>query len=165
MFLVCFVLLVPSLFIALWGCCRAWWCVLLLLEMAPRNPSTSLCNHSQRQYVSMHCYAAVVAVGGQSVYSFVGRRKQFHRETILLGVRQPCIVHLCLFQVGICAMWSVVLACLIDVSPWLCYDFVLGHRATIALVATKLILILVVAEQKLYEWTLKRAVEVETLEI
>jgi hypothetical protein len=62
-------------------------------------------------------------------------------------------------------MWSVVIACLIDVSPWLCYDFVLGHRATIALIAMKLILILVVAEQKLYEWTLERTIRTDTLEI
>ncbi len=156
---------VSSTFPWVWGCCLTWWVDRLLVEMGHRTTSAPLCNHSQLQYVSMHCYATAIAVVGQSVYSFVGRQQQFHRETILLGGRQPCIIHLCLFQVGICAMWSIVIACLIDVSPWMCYDFVLGHRATIALVAMKLILVLVVAEQKLYEWTLERTVGTHALEI
>lgn len=156
---------VSSTFPWVWGCCLAWWVDRLLVEMGHRTTSAPLCNHSQLQYVSMHCYATVVAVVGQSVYSFVGRRKQFHRETILLGIRQPCIVHLCLFQVGICTMWSIVVACLVDVSPWLCYDFVLEHRATIALLAIQMVFVMVVVEQKLYEWTLKRAVMIETFEI
>ena len=62
-------------------------------------------------------------------------------------------------------MWSIVVACLVDVSPWLCYDFVLEHRATIALLAIQMVFVMVVVEQKLYEWTLKRAVMIETFEI
>jgi hypothetical protein len=156
---------VSSTFPWVWGCCLTWWVDRLLVEMGHRTTSAPLCNHSQLQYVSMHCYAATIAVVGQSIHSFVGRQKQFHRETILLGIRQPCIIHLGLFQIGICTLWSIVVACLIDVSPWLCYDFILEHRATIALVAIKMVLVLVVIEQKLYEWTLKRAVMVETFEI
>jgi len=156
---------VSSTFPWVWGCCLTWWVDRLLVEMGHRSTSAPLCNHSQLQYVSMHCYATAMAVVGQSVYSFVGRRKQFHRESILLGIRQPCIVHLGLCQIGICILWSIVVACLIDVSPWLCYGFILEHRATIALVAIKMVLVMVVVEQKLYEWTLKRAVMVETFEI
>jgi len=58
-----------------------------------------------------------------------------------------------------------VIACLVDVSPWLCYEFVLEHRGTIAVIALQLVLLLLILEQKLYEWTLKKAVMAETLQI
>lgn len=156
---------VSSTFPWVWGCCLTWWIDRLLVEMGHRSTSAPLCNHSNLQYVSLHCWTTVVAVAGQSVYSIVGRQQQFRRETILLGVRQPCIVHLSLFQVGICALWFVVIACLVDVSPWLCYEFVLEHRGTIAVIALQLVLLLLILEQKLYEWTLKKAVMAETLQI
>ena len=58
-----------------------------------------------------------------------------------------------------------MVACLIDVSPWLCYDWLLESRGAIAAVALASVVAMVHLEQWLYNWTLRRVVMATTFEI
>jgi hypothetical protein len=108
----------------------------------------------------------IVAVLCQSVWSVVVRKKQFVRESTILGIEQtPCAIHLYLLEIIICTAWTVVVACLIDVSPWLCYDCFLENRAVIAAGAMATAIAMVHLEQWLYTWTLQKAVMANTFEI
>jgi len=147
-------------------CLLSWWVDRLLVEMGHRASGVKLCTHNSLQYVQMHCCMTVVAVLCQSVWSVSVRHKQFVREAILLGIEEtPCAVHLYLLQIGLCVAWTVVVACLIDVSPWLCYDWLLESRGAIAAVALASVVAMVHLEQWLYNWTLRRVVMATTFEI
>jgi len=147
-------------------CILSWWIDRLLAEMGHRVSGVLLCTHNSLQYVQMHCYMTIVAVVCQSIWSVAVRKKQFVRESIILGIEQtPCAIHLYLLEIGICTAWTVVVACLIDISPWLCYDWFLENRAVIAAGAMASAIAMVHLEQYLYTWTLRRVVMATTFEI
>jgi len=163
---------VSSTYPWVWGSFITWWMDRLFVEFGHRVTSSPLCNHSNIQYVTLHCYITVLAIGCQTIYSIHTRAKQFKREEILLGLREeetPSCRILCfiiyLLQLLICFHWAIVVACLADVSPWLCNDFILEHRASIAVGAFGAIAVLVYSEQCLYTYVLKRVLVSTTFEI
>lgn len=161
---------VSSTYPWVWGSFLTWWLDRLLVELGHRTTSAPLCNHSNIQYVRLHCYVSQCAIVCQSVYSIKTRLTQFNREKILLGIDSspPCrtlSIAIYLLQAGICLAWSVVIACLADVSPWLCQTLILEHRASIAASSLLGIVVLIYTEQFLYSYTIKRALENTTFEI
>lgn len=154
----------------LWGSFFSWWTDRLFVEFGHRTTSAPLCNHSNIQYVALHCYITIGAIICQSIYSIQTRATQFKREKILLGIdnTSPCrtlSLLIYILQSGICIAWASIIACLTDVSPWLCNDFILEHRASIAASAFIGIVVLIYLEQYLYSYNLKRALQATTFEI
>jgi hypothetical protein len=157
---------VSSTYPWVWGSFITWWIDRLFVEFGHRATAAPLCNHSNIQYVTLHCILTIVAVLCQTIYSIHVRFKQFSREKTLLGIdTSPCIFHIAFLQCCICTVWAVVIACLADVSPWLCSEYVLAKRASIATGALLGIVVLMYSEQYLYEYSLNRAVRQNTFDI
>ena len=148
---------VASTYPWVWGSFTTWWVDRLFVELGHRATAAPLCNHSNIQYQAFHCYVTIAAICCQTLYSINIRDTQFRREKILLGITtSTCIIHIYLLQACICTMWAIIIACLADVSPWLCNDVILGKRASIALTAAIAIVILVMTEHTLYTRSLER---------
>jgi len=163
MFLRKYLAFVETTFPWIFCCFLSWWVDRLFVEFGHRATDTPICTHSDLQYVFWHQIVTTVAVVAQVVYSVTTRRKQFKRELSIVGVfaYEPCLFHIYLVQTGLCVAWSVVIACLIDVSPWLCIEHVLKNRATIAAMALVSIFGGLVLERRLWTWTLNRALAMD----
>ncbi len=144
-------------------CCICWWIDRLLMELGHRRQDSTFCYHSNLQYVNLHCLMTVIACTCQTIHSVLRRRRHFRREAVILGVVPPCIIHLHLLQCLICLMWTVILACIIDVSPWLCFENIVQKRASIALISMLTICVCLYLEQFLYNKTLQ--LQIEAIEI
>jgi hypothetical protein len=59
--------------------------------------------------------------------------------------------------------WAVIFACIIDVSPWLCFHSIVQKRASIAAIAMAMLCALLYMEQLLYNRTLQ--LQVDNMEI
>ena len=161
---------VSSTYPWVWGSFVTWWMDRLFVEFGHRVTSAPLCNHSNIQYVTLHCYITILAIACQTIYSIQTRSKQFKREEILLGLDETptcriSTISIYLLQLLICFHWAIVVACLADVSPWLCNNYILTNRASIAVSAVGIIAVLVHAEQKLYTYALKVSLQNTTIEI
>ena len=150
---------VESLFPCVFCCAATWWLDRLFVELGHRASDTPICNHNDLQYVHWHQGFTALAVFAQSLYVVRRRRTQIHRECILLGVSggPACLWHLYFVQAALCAAWSAILLCLMDVSPWLCVAAVLDNRATITLLSGLAVVACLVLERFLWDWTLQRA--------
>lgn len=150
-------------------CFLTWWMDRLFVEFGHRATDTPTCTHSNLQYVRWHQFVTMCAVKAQTVHSVLIRKKQFLRELSLVGVVQyrPCLYPLYAIQGGLCTAWAAVIACMIDVSPWLCLPIVVQYRASIATISVVLVILLLIAERKLWTWSLDRAVRMdpETMDI
>ena len=131
-------------------CIICWWLDRLFMELGHRRTDSTFCYHNNLQYVNMHCIVTILAVIGQSIHSSYQRREHFRRETVLLGTKPACIFHLYLLQFVICCMWTVIFACIVDVSPWLCFDTIVLKRASITAFAMGMLCFSVYLEQFLY---------------
>jgi hypothetical protein len=102
------------------------------------------------QYVNMHCVMSVLALFCQYAYSIYKRTMNYEREIILLQTKKSCIFHLHILQFIICFAWSVIFACIIDVSPWLCFDSIVNKRAIYTSIAIVMLILTIYLEQSLY---------------
>lgn len=144
-------------------CCLTWWLDRLFVEFGHRATDSPTCHHSDIQYMRLHQYVTVVAVCAQISHSVYNRKSQFKRELSLVGVvaYQPCLLHLYVVQSILCVAWTTLLACLVDVSPWLCIGTVLENRASLSGIAFGVVLLGLVTERMLWQKTLDRAVELD----
>ena len=144
-------------------CFLTWWVDRLLVEFGHRATDSPTCTHNNLQYVRWHQFVTMCAVKAQTVHSVLIRKKQFLRELSLMGVIEyrPCLYHLYIVQGSLCVAWAAVIACMVDVSPWLCLPTVVHYRASIATAAVATIFLLLLAERKLWTWTLDRAVRMD----
>lgn len=142
-----------------WCCCLGWWVDRFLVEMGHRSSSSEICSHNDLQYVRQHQAVTGVAVLVQIIWVCLERRKQFQRESeLILGYDSksdapiPRLGGLYLLQAGICLSWAGVLACIFDVSPWLCLSHLLKWRASLIAVFAGTAILLVRVERRLYTW-------------
>lgn len=152
-----------STFPWLFVCIICWWLDRLFMELGHRRSETTFCYHNNLQYVNIHCMVTILAVCCQSAHSIWRRNKNFKREAVLLGVTTPCTYHLYILQSAICCAWAVIFACIIDVSPWLCFQSIVQKRASIAAIAMAMLCALLYMEQLLYNRTLQ--LQVDNMEI
>ena len=120
------------------------------MELGHRRTDSTFRSHNNSQYVDMHCVVTIFAVIGQSIHCIYQRQRYFQRETVLLGTKSSCIFHLHLLQFLICCVWSLIFACIIDVSPWLCFEAIVLKRASITAGAMGILCFLIYLEQVLY---------------
>lgn len=155
---------VETIFPWVFCCVISWWVDRLFVEFGHRTTDSPTCTHSDLQYVHWHQFVTATAVFAQTVYSVSNRRKQFKRELTLVGVisYKPCLIHLYALQSLLCVSWSIVIACLIDVSPWLCLESVLEYRASISASALLSVLFCLIMERKCWSWTLNKAVTMDS---
>jgi hypothetical protein len=146
----------------IWCCCLGWWVDRLLVEMGHRSTFSNICMHNDLQYVHQHQFITSFAILVQFIWIGSERKKQFLRENTLLGVTSPktCIGHLYILLAGICVCVTGLLACIFDVSPWLCIPYVLEWRASLVALFGGLAIILIYIEQVLYTWSLKRGAQI-----
>ena len=160
---------VETTFPCVFCCFLTWWADRLFVEFGHRATDSPTCTQSDLQYVRWHQMVTGIAVAAQILYSVRMRRKQFNRELTLVGViaYRPWLIHLYLIQTTLCIAWATVVACLVDVSPWLCLDIVLQNRAGIAAASLAIVFAGLVIERKVWGWTLDRAIALdpETLDI
>jgi hypothetical protein len=144
-------------------CCITWWLDRLFVEFGHRASDSPTCHHSDIQYMRLHQYVTVAAVCAQTGHSIYKRKQQFKRELTLVGVitYKPCLWHLYIVQSILCIAWTTILVCLVDVSPWLCIETILGNRASISTAAFGIVLLGLVLERTIWQKTLDRAVELD----
>jgi len=150
----------PSTSPFLFLCILCWWLDRLFMEFGHRRSDTNFCYHNNLQYVNMHCILTVLAVFGQSIYSIYKRKRNYEREIILLQTKKSCIFHLHILQFIICAAWSVIFACIVDVSPWLCFDLIVNKRAIYTLMSIITLFCSIYLEEYLYNKALVSAVQI-----
>ena len=151
-----------------WCCCAAWWVDRLLVELGHRTTDSPICIHSDLQYVRYHQAVTIIATKLQTVWFCRETRQQFRRERILLGQGHgslPCMVHIYLCHAITCVCWTGVLACVFDVSPWLCMQAVLSRRASLMALFGIGAVTSVVLERTLYAILLSRHIHADTIEI
>ena len=138
-------------------CCIATWFLdRLFVEFGHRTTYTEVCIHNDLQYVTYHQWVTVAATVGQTVIASRRRRVLFERERVLLGGTAPasCLCHLYLCQCIMSVLWTTILACALDFSPWLCIPFVLENRATVIASAICTLFLVRLFDRFLYERTL-----------
>lgn len=142
-------------------CVLTWWLDRLLVEFGHRNTDSPTCTHNNLQYVRWHQFVTLCAVKAQMAYVILIRKKQFMRELTLVGVvaYEPCLFHIYALQGVLCVSWATLIACLIDISPWLCITNIVEHRATIATIAIGTVIATLIVEHKLWAYTLQRAID------
>jgi len=144
-------------------CCVTWWLDRLFVEFGHRASDSPTCHHSDIQYMRLHQCVTVVAVCAQIGHSIHHRKRQFKRELALVGVTayEPCLWHLYMVQSILCVAWATILACLVDVSPWLCVVAILQYRASISVAAFIAVLLGLVLERTMWQNTLDKAVALD----
>lgn len=146
------------------ACCFfTWWADRLFVEFGHRTTDSPTCTHNDLQYVHWHQVVTAIAVSAQIIHSSTIRKKQFQRELVLVGVtaHKPCLYPLYFVQCILCVSWTAIIACLVDVSPWLCLPMVVAYRASIALAAVICVVASLVIEKTVWTSTLHRAVKHE----
>lgn len=145
-----------------WCCCLTWLIDRLLVEFGHRSTYSNICIHNDLQYVHQHQFITAFAVLVQIIWICGERRKMFKRENILLGNDSPeaCIMHLYILLAFICICVTGILACIFDVSPWLCIPYILNNRASFIILFGALAIILIYIEQILYTKALEKGVMV-----
>ena len=117
-----------------------------------------MCTHNDLQYVSLHQYITMIAITAQIIYSTKERLQQFDRECKLMGIRTiPCKCHIYIIQTIICLSWSVVIVCIVDVSPWLCIATIVHYRASITILALTVLCMTLPLEAWLWDKTIEKA--------
>ena len=152
---------VESTFPWFWVCVLTWWADRLFVEIGHRNKNHTICTHSEIQYVQIHQYMTAMATILQIIYSIRKRITQFKREAQIMGIDNiPSIIPIILFSTIICIAWCIILTCLLDLSPWLCIDYILNHRATIAFSAMCILTCTIPLESKVWDRQLQRALRI-----
>lgn len=143
-----------------WCCCLTWLIDRLLVEFGHRSTFSNICTHNDLQYVHQHQFITAMAVLVQIIWICGKRKKIFKRENILLGndSHTGCILHLYILLACICISVTGILACIFDVSPWLCIPYVLNYRASLIALFGGSAIILIHVEQVLYTRALKKGV-------
>jgi hypothetical protein len=143
------------------SCCLiTWWVDRLLVEFGHRTTSSPICIDTELQYVRLHQYITVIACLLQIFSTVYKRRRQFKRELALVDiVHMPCICHVYALNTVICIAWTVILACIIDVSPWLCVAVITNYRASISLFSIFLICLSIVLERIIWDKTLSQSLD------
>ena len=126
----------------IWVCVISWWIDRLFVEFGHRASDSSICHHNNLQYVVIHQITTYVFVFIQVCWTGVSKRKQFYREAALTNSTTRCILPIYIIQIMLILGWTIIFSVIVDVSPWLCIDIVLGNRAIISFVAFVCILIL-----------------------
>jgi hypothetical protein len=141
-------------------CLCTWWVDRLFVEFGHRQTSSPICIDTELQYVRLHQYITVVAFFFQSCSIILKRRLQFKRELALVDISDmPCICHIYVLNMIMCISWTIILCCIVDVSPWLCVEQVTKFRASMSLVSILSVGASVALERVLWEKTLSRAVD------
>lgn len=145
-------------------CFLTWWLDRLFVEFGHRTTDTPTCTHSDLQYVYWHQAMTGCAVLAQIVHSAKQRHTQFRRELSIVAsvTDEPCLFHIGLVQVVLCVSWAAIIACLVDVSPWLCIPSILEYRASISLGCICLVLACLIIERKLWGCTLEKAAKIDS---
>lgn len=144
-------------------CFLAWWSDRLFVEFGHRTTDSPTCTHSDLQYVHWHQAMTGCAVFAQIIHSARQRHAQFRRELSLVAsvTDEPCLLHLLVVQIVLCVSWAGIIACLVDVSPWLCVPSILQYRASISLGCLGLVFSSLVMERKLWGRTLDNVARID----
>jgi len=141
-------------------CLFTWWIDRLFVEFGHRTTSSPICIDTELQYVRLHQYITVIACLLQICSTVFKRRRQFKRELVLVdSVNMPCILHIYILNAIICIAWTTILACIIDVSPWLCIAAITNYRASITLVSVTIVGLSIVLERVIWDKTLSQSLE------
>lgn len=145
-------------FPCIWVVVSAWFIDRLLMELGHRSSTADVCTHSNLQYVIVHKWLTSIACAIQSYYSIRERTTQFERERALMGIEvRICHYHIQLLQAMLCVSWLVLVAALVDVSPWLCIEHVAQYRASYAFIAFISMFIIIPLESYLWDKSLNLA--------
>lgn len=146
-----------STFPLVFCCIATWFFDRLFVELGHRRGNTSVCTHNDLQYTKQHQWLTLVAAIGQTIYCCKRLRKNVHRELVLLGSNAGpgCLLHLYICQSLFAFLWTTILACALDFSPWLCMSIFLDNRASFITIASCLLIKIYYIERCLYERTLR----------
>jgi len=144
-----------------WVCVLTWLSDRLFVEIGHREKTHTICTHSEIQYVQIHQYMTTGATILQIVYSIRKKINQFKREANIMGIEKiPSFIPIVFFSTIICTSWCIVLTCLIDLSPWLCIDYILNRRATIAFTTMCILICAIPFESKVWDRQLQKALRI-----
>lgn len=144
-----------STFPLVFCCITTWFLDRLFVEFGHRSEYSLVCIHNDLQYVTYHQWVTGIAALCQAILASRRRRACIKREAILLGrTDERCLWHLYICQCILAILWTSILACALDFSPWLCVPTVLKNRATIITCALSLLVSVQYIERWLYNRTL-----------
>lgn len=147
-----------STFPFVWICVITWWVDRLFVELGHRSTDTLICIHSNLQYIHYHQYTTSVLVVMQIMKTIAKRRREFVRESLLTNSVTSiyAIFTISILQSILVLAWCSIVLTLLDVSPWLCVDYVLENRALYSFSSLLCIMIALPVETVLWDWFLQR---------
>ena len=148
-----------STFPFVWVCIITWWVDRLFVELGHRSTDSLVCIHSNLQYIHYHQYTTTMLLVLQVVKAVIKRRREFVRESALVNSKASASCVLAILQMILVVAWTAIVSVLLDVSPWLCVDYFLEHRAVSSLVAFGAILIVLPVESIFWDWSIQRGLD------
>jgi len=157
---------IDSTFPWVWVCLITWWIDRLFVEMGHRTIDNLLCTHSDLQYVKIHLCLIIGACLVQTVHSSRKRKEQFTREARIMGINTvPCLWHIYISCFCACLSWTIIIVCIVDVSPLLCIDLILQYRASLTLIAISVLGCQLPCEAHIWDRALQKSLKEENCPI
>ena len=144
----------------LWVLIMSWWLDRFFVELGHRSSATEFCSHNKLQYVQIHQWMSMLLCIAQTVYFCHARMRSIRRELRILKAE----IRLCTlipFYIICCCMTTVILGCILDVSPWLCVSTIVEMRAIYTATACVLWVASFITERSFYHYLIERAVVYE----